>query len=263
MGHAENLFATTEMSDMKLSETLQNSVEDHFITPDPHASFKNSKVDHANQSNYQKSILNSFLTQRTHVSNIGALPSNRNAADPQPDSKPSFQSRIEEIKKKLFEQPCIPETLRRDSSAEQRQICLQTLPSVENQRESDDHIILSNLPQKVKPFDQILQIDLLNSASKASAVGESNSASKSEPMSIPSRLSRAALKQLNGQLENQIDYSEILLNQYCSELMGLSQPNEPQNKNWLVPSGSEEAFEIAEGTGGSGNSEITPLYNAL
>ena len=30
-----------------------------------------------------------------------------------------------------------------------------------------------------------------------------------------------------------------------------------------MPPGSDEAFEIAEGTGGSGNSEITPLYNAL
>ena len=36
------------MSDMKLSETVQNSVEDHFITPDLQASLKNSKMDYAN-----------------------------------------------------------------------------------------------------------------------------------------------------------------------------------------------------------------------
>ena len=52
------------------------------------------------------------------MSNIGPMASHRNTAEPQPDAKPSFQSRIEEIKKKLFEQPVNPETLRRDSSAE-------------------------------------------------------------------------------------------------------------------------------------------------
>ena len=77
------------MSDMKLSETVQNSIEDHFITPDP-SNLKNSKMDPANQSHYQKSILNSFLTQRTHMSNIGPLPSHRNTAELQPDAKPSF-----------------------------------------------------------------------------------------------------------------------------------------------------------------------------
>jgi len=64
----------------------------------------------------------------------------------------SFQSRVEQIKKKLFEKPSFEESERRSELPEvttrPTDLVMGTMPSVglERQSNSGDHIILTNVP---------------------------------------------------------------------------------------------------------------------